>query len=220
MPEFVFLSDRTREKFLRIISPLGSLLARLGVTPNEISISGLVLSLAAGIVYSTGSFFWGAWVLVLAGTCDVLDGMLARKTEKVSLFGAFFDSTLDRFGETAVFLGFAWHFSGGAVLLGSGAECQSPLTVLFIVLAASGSFMVSYTRARAEALGVECKVGWMQRPERVVLIIVGSLLGAIPAVGTVVMSFALLLLAVLSNVTAIQRILHVRHQLADWSEAP
>lgn len=220
MPELVFLSEKNRERFLRIISPLVSLLARLGVHPNIISISGLALSLAAGIIYSTGSFFWAAWVLVAAGTCDVLDGMLARQTEKESLFGAFFDSTFDRYGETAVFLGLAWYFSGGTVLFSSRVVCQSPVTVLFIILAASGSFMVSYTRARAEGLGVECKVGWMQRPERVTLLIIGSLLGSIPGVGTILMSLTLFLLALLSNITAIQRILHVRRQLADWVAAP
>lgn len=218
MREFVFLSDRTRDRFLRIVSPLGNLLARLGVHPNVISLAGLALSLVAGLVYSTGSFFFGAWVVALAGTCDVLDGLLARQTEKVSLFGAFFDSTLDRFGETSVFLGLAWHFSGGGAFFGSGAGVQSPLTVLFIVLAAAGSFMVSYTRARAEGLGVDCRVGWMQRPERITLLIIGSLLGAIPGVGSFLMSLTLLLLAVFSNITALHRIVHVKNMLAKGIE--
>jgi CDP-diacylglycerol--glycerol-3-phosphate 3-phosphatidyltransferase len=189
----------------------------LGVHPNALSITGLILSILAGLVYSTGSFFWGAWVLGLAGICDSLDGRLARQTEKSSRFGAFLDSTLDRFGEMFVFLGLAWHFSGGAALLrmdsADPSQSQSPTAVTFIILAVAGSFMVSYTRARAEGLGVDCTVGWMQRPERVVLLIIGSLLASIPVIGQFVMMLTLLLLAILANVTAVQRIYHVRKKL-------
>lgn len=217
MAEFVFLPDKTKERYLRLIGPVGNLFARLGVHPNALSITGLILSIAAGLVYSTGSFFWGAWVVVVAGTCDALDGRLARQTEKSSRFGAFLDSTLDRFGEMFVFLGLAWHFSGGAAIIhtqgANPSHAQSPTAVIFIILAISGSFMVSYTRARAEGLGLECKVGWMQRPERVVLLIIGSLLASIPVVGHFIMVLTLLLLAILANVTAVQRVYHVRRQV-------
>ena len=142
MAEFVLLSEKNRERYLRIISPAGKLMARLGVHPNILSLAGLVLSAFAGLIYSTGSFFWGAWVLVLAGTCDALDGQLARQVGKDSPFGAFFDSTLDRFSEVLVFLGLAWHFSGGAVFwnfkAGNSSDIQSPLAVLFIILAIAG----------------------------------------------------------------------------------
>ena len=218
MPEFVFLSDKNRERYLRIISPAGNLMARLGVHPNILSLTGLILSIVAGIVYSSGSFFWGAWVVVLAGTCDALDGQLARKTEKDSPFGAFFDSTLDRFGEVFLFLGLAWHFSGGLVFWNFKAEnptdFQSPLTVLFIILAIAGSFMVSYTRARAEGLGINCEVGWMQRPERITLLIIGSLVASVPVIGPFIMKLTLLLLAVLSNFTALQRVVYVKRELS------
>jgi CDP-diacylglycerol--glycerol-3-phosphate 3-phosphatidyltransferase len=214
MPRFVFLNNKNRERYLRIISPVGNLMARLGVRPNILSIFGLILSLFAGLVYSTGSFFWGAWVLILAGTCDALDGLVARQTDNDTAFGAFFDSTLDRFGETFVFLGLAWHFSGGAVFLGGEwkipPDIQSPLTVLFIILAIAGSFMVSYTRARAEGLGVNCEVGWMQRPERITFLIIGSLVASIPVIGLFIMKLTLLLLAALSNFTAIQRMIYVK----------
>lgn len=216
MAEFVFLSEKTKERYLRVIGPLGNLFARLGVHPNALSIAGLILSMLAGLVYSTGSFFWGAWVLALAGVCDSLDGRLARQTEKSSRFGAFLDSTLDRFGEMFVFLGLGWHFAGGTALVETGADpsrSQSPAAVIFIILAIAGSFMVSYTRARAEGLGVDCKVGWMQRPERVVLLIIGSLLASIPVVGHFIIVLTLLLLAILANATAVQRVYHVRKQL-------
>lgn len=219
MPEFVFLSDKNRERYLRIISPAGNLMARLGVHPNILSVAGLILSAVAGLIYSTGSFFWGAWIVVLAGTCDALDGQIARQTKKNTPFGAFFDSTLDRFGEVFVFLGLAWHFSGGAVFLegkgGNTTDFQSPLAIVFIILAIAGSFMVSYTRARAEGLGVDCEVGWMQRPERITLLILGSLLASFPVIGLFIMKFTLLLLAILSNFTAVQRMVYVKNRFLE-----
>jgi CDP-diacylglycerol--glycerol-3-phosphate 3-phosphatidyltransferase len=216
MTEFVFLSDKNRERYMRVIAPAGNLLARLDVHPNVLSLTGLILSVLAGLVYSTGSFFWGAWIVVLAGTCDALDGQLSRQTGKTSRFGAFFDSTLDRFGEVFIFMGLAWHFAGGASFLPGAAEkapeFQSPLTVLFVIMAIAGSFMVSYTRARAEGLGINCTVGWMQRPERITLLIIGSLLGSFPVIGPVLMKLTVLLIAILSNFTAFQRIVHVRRE--------
>lgn len=217
MPQFVFLSHENKERYLRVIAPLRNLLARLGFHPNVLSLGGLILSMLAGLIYSTGSFFWGGCVVVLAGTSDVLDGEIARQTGKASQFGAFLDSTLDRIGEAFVFLGLAWHFSGGPALLELGsrdmASFQSPWTVFFIVLAMAGSFVVSYTRARADGLGVECEVGLMQRPERITLLIIGSLLGSIPVIGYPLIKLTLFLLAVLSNATAIQRMVYVRNQL-------
>ena len=217
MAEFVFLSDKNRERYLRAITPVGNVLARLGVHPNILSLFGLILSVVAGLVYSTGSFFCGGWLVVFAGTCDVLDGQLARQTGKDSKFGSFFDSTLDRFGEVFIFMGLAWYFAGGTFFMpGSGnkaADFQSPLAVLFIILAIAGSFMVSYTRARAEGLGVDCNIGWMQRPERMTLLIIGSLVGSAPMIGPILMKLTLLLLAVLSNFTVLQRIVYVRKQL-------
>jgi len=217
MAQFSFLSSRNRERYLKLIRPLGNSLARLHIHPNILSILGLVLSGLAAVLYGIGFFFWAAWIVVLAGTCDVLDGQLARITGKASRFGAFFDSTLDRFSEVFLFLGLAWYFSGGHLSLdvvsGRASDAQSPVAVLFIILAISGSFMVSYTRARAEGLGLECKVGFMQRPERIVLLIIGSLLGSLPTVGLWIMKVCLLLLALLSNFTALQRMLHVKKQL-------
>jgi CDP-diacylglycerol---glycerol-3-phosphate 3-phosphatidyltransferase len=217
MARFSFLSDGNRERYLRLIDPLADLFARFHVHPNVLTLLGLILSGAAAVLYGTGNFFWAAWMVVLAGTCDVLDGLLARITGKSSRFGAFFDSTLDRFSEVFLFLGLAWYFSGGhlafAVVGGDTNSIRSPVAVLFIVLAIGGSFMVSYTRARAEGLGIECKIGFMQRPERMVLLIIGSLLAPLPTVGLWIMKVCLFLLALLSNFTALQRIIHVKKQL-------
>lgn len=217
MTRFSFLSDGNRERYLKLTEPLADFFARLHVHPNILSLTGLVLSGPAAVLYGTGNFFWAAWIVVLAGTCDVLDGQLARLTGKASRFGAFFDSTLDRFSELFLFLGLAWYFSGGhlslAVMGGETSSIRSPVAVLFIILAIGGSFMVSYTRARAEGLGIECKIGFMQRPERMVLLIIGSLLASLPTVGLSIMKVCLFLLALLSNFTALQRMIHVKKQL-------
>jgi CDP-diacylglycerol--glycerol-3-phosphate 3-phosphatidyltransferase len=218
MAKVELISQKNRERYLRFVTPAGNLLARLRFHPNIVTLIGLLLSAFAGLLYSTGAFFWAAWVLVLAGSCDVLDGQLARLTGRSSSFGAFFDSTMDRFGEILIFLGLAWYFSGGSVgsfstVSEAGPHAWSPISVLLILLAASGSMMVSYTRARAEALGLDCKVGWMQRPERLTLLIIGSLLGALPVVGLLLMKLTFLVLALTANFTAIQRMLHVRKEL-------
>jgi len=217
MTQFSFLSNGNRERYLRLIAPIVDFFARFHIHPNILSLLGLLLSAVAAVLYGTGHFFWAAWAVVLAGTCDALDGQLARITGKTSRFGAFFDSTLDRFAEVFIFLGLAWYFSGGhlafMVVGGETTGIRSPVAVLFIVLAIGGSFMVSYTRARAEGLGLECSVGFMQRPERMVLLIIGSLLASLPAVGLWLMKTCLFLLALLSNFTALQRMIHVRNLL-------
>lgn len=223
MASFVFISDKNRERYLRIITPMGNLLAGMGVHPHALTVSGLILSLTAALLYSSGSFFWAAWVVALAGTCDTLDGQLARKTHKNSDFGAFFDSTMDRYSDMLLYVGLAYHFAGGQSLLFYSEKASnngsSPWTVLFIMMAMVGSFMVSYTRARAEALGIKCNVGLMQRPERVILLIIGSLLGVIPTAGPVFLKIALFILALTSNITAIHRMIHVRNQIFKGSQS-
>lgn len=217
MAEIAFISARNRKRFLRIISPVGKLFARIGIHPDILTLTGLVLSIAAGLVYCNGSFFWAAWVLVLAGSCDALDGQLARQTNKNSQFGAFMDSTLDRYSDMLPLLGIGYYFAGGPAFLGPAAGIQSRdpgyWIVVVIFLAVTGSFMVSYTRARAEGLGVPCKKGLMQRPERIVLLIIGSLLGAIPEIGIILVKVTLIFLALSTNITAMYRIYHVRQQI-------
>jgi CDP-diacylglycerol--glycerol-3-phosphate 3-phosphatidyltransferase len=194
---------------LRAVRPLGNFFVRTGVHPNILSFAGLVLSGGSGLLYSQGRFFWAAWMVLLAGICDTLDGQIARQAKKNSPFGAFFDSTLDRYSDMFLFIGLAYSSSP------SEAQAQaSPWTVVAIVLAIAGSFMVSYTRARAEGLGLQCKAGMMQRPERITLLILGSLLGSIPAVGPFLLKLTLLVLAVSVNLTALYRMHYVRTHLA------
>lgn len=200
-------------RFLTLTQPLCTLLASRRVHPNIVSASGFLISTFAGVLYGVGYLFWGGIGVLLAGTCDAVDGRLARQTGRDSSVGAFIDSTLDRFGEIFIFTGLAWHYAG-LNPAGSGQVRTDLLMVLLTVLALSGSLMVSYIRARAEGLGLKCKVGLMQRPERMFLLIVGSLAAALPIVGIPVMNFTIGLLAVLTNYSALQRIRHVYGQLS------
>jgi CDP-diacylglycerol--glycerol-3-phosphate 3-phosphatidyltransferase len=167
-------------------------LSALGITPNMMTVAGLLLSAASAFAIASQHLVWGAVILFLAGACDLSDGALARVQGSRSTFGAFFDSSLDRYSEAVVLFGLVY-------LYGS----QGRTTELAIVFAGLiGSLMVSYTRARAEGLGFECKEGLYARPERVMTLVVGLLLYPW-------LLWFLVGLAVLSNVTAIQRIVHV-----------
>jgi CDP-diacylglycerol--glycerol-3-phosphate 3-phosphatidyltransferase len=198
------------------VEPLVTLLSRLGVQADHLTITGLVLSVLSGLAFYAGHTRTGALMLTLAGLCDILDGELARRAGLSSRFGAFLDSTLDRLSEALVLLGIlgfylrnlyalVLHPERALLQISTGLEPLTWAVVAFTAaLALVGSFMVSYTRARAEGLGLDCKVGWFERPERLVLLVVAGLLRVFWA-----MSAALLLLAVLSFATAAQRVAHV-----------
>lgn len=164
----------------------------IGVTPNMVSFAGFVLTIGAATLLATGSLRIGGGVLWVAAMFDMVDGALARLGQSESKFGAFLDSTLDRYSESITFLGLAVFFA-------NQSNAQTPLLLIFLTLV--GSWAVSYTRARAEGLDVECKAGILQRPERLVLLIAGLILGLVLPV--------LWLLAVMTNITAIQRIYEV-----------
>jgi CDP-diacylglycerol---glycerol-3-phosphate 3-phosphatidyltransferase len=199
-----------------VVAPLVTLLSRLGVSADHLTIAGLVLSALSGFAFFEGHTRTGALMLLLAGLCDILDGELARRAGLESRFGAFLDSTLDRLSEALVLLGIlgfymrnllalVLHPEQALLQISTGLEPAHWARVAFMAaLALVGSFMVSYTRARAEGLGLDCKVGWFERPERLVLLVVAGLLKIFWA-----MSAALLLLAVLSFATAAQRVAHV-----------
>ena len=175
---------------------LMSALGRSPLTPNQVTVVGLVLTfLAAGLI-AFGHLTWAGVVLIVAGTCDILDGALARSTRAAYQYGAFLDSTLDRYSEGAVYLGLAAYF------LSIDGPLQRWL-VLATLAALAGSFLVSYVRARAQSLGFTCKTGLFQRPERVVVTVIGLLIGG-PVLYAVVF-----LLAIVTNVTALQRIREV-----------
>lgn len=181
-----------REFFAPAVAYVVNLLRAAGITPDALSYTGFLLTVVSGFILASGHFRWGAIVLLLASIFDMLDGALARATAKSSVFGAFLDSTLDRYSESVTFLALAFYYSG---ITGARTE----IMLIFVIII--GSLMVSYTRARAEALNVECKAGMLQRPERVVLLIAGLLIGWLQPI--------LWLMAILTNVSAVQRIYEV-----------
>jgi CDP-diacylglycerol--glycerol-3-phosphate 3-phosphatidyltransferase len=173
------------------------LFIRLNASPNFLSILGLLSGIAVGWFFYVGRPIPAAIFIFLCGVFDVLDGKVAIRTNKKSLFGAIFDSTLDRYSEFFIYLGLAVHF-------------RSHWTLWVIFFTFLGSTMVSYTRARAEGLGFDCGVGIMQRAERIVLLFFGATIGAAFDVLDPAMTIVLLLIAVVSNITALQRTFYVR----------
>ena len=186
--------DRVKARSEPLLLPLARTLARLRVSPNAVSVAGFLGVSLAGLSVALGHPRLGGLLLGLFGPLDAVDGLLARRTGQASTFGAFLDSTLDRYAEIGLFLGILWHFL---------RQGNAPGVVLSF-LALTGSLMVSYARARAEGLGLSCKVGLLTRFERLLLLTLGLLSGfLLPAVA---------LLAAFTHVTALQRLLHVHRQ--------
>jgi CDP-diacylglycerol--glycerol-3-phosphate 3-phosphatidyltransferase len=196
----VSLKDSYTAGVRRAAVPLAGRLVSSGhVTPNALTLGGLVLNVATVPLILSGHFIVAAVVLLLAGVCDMLDGAVARLSEQVTPFGAFLDSTSDRLSEGVVLMAIGIWFAR------NGHDWE--LAAVFIALMMS--FLVSYTRARAEALGLECKVGLASRPERVVLLMVGLLFARYDVLAVMVW-----VIAATTTYTVVQRILHVRRQLA------
>ncbi len=210
------LKERARQVAHGVFGPVVALLARLGVRPDHVTVAGCLLSLGAALAFFEGAFRLGAGLVALSGLCDILDGELARHLGISSRFGAFLDSTLDRLSEGVVLAGIAGFYIVNLVdlardparVLSDLSRGLEPRTWAVVAITAMfamiGSLMVSYTRARAEGLGLECKVGWFERPERLILVILAGAFGVGPA-----MPGALILLAGLSFATAAQRVAHV-----------
>jgi CDP-diacylglycerol--glycerol-3-phosphate 3-phosphatidyltransferase len=197
------VSNRVKEAARAMLAPLVRLAQRLGITPNGVTVAGFLVVVAAAVLVATGHLLIGAVVLVSGSLLDAVDGALARASGGGTVFGSFLDSTLDRAAEAILYGGIAAYY------LRFSADPVGP--VLLALTALSGSFLVSYTRARAEGIGVSASVGLAQRTERLVLIVAGISLaglgfeiGLIGAIGAV---------AALSAATTIQRIWHVRRQV-------
>jgi CDP-diacylglycerol--glycerol-3-phosphate 3-phosphatidyltransferase len=171
-------------------------IGRVPVTPNQVTVIGLALTFVAAGLVAFGHLRWAGVVLIVAGSFDILDGALARSTHASYPYGAFLDSTLDRYSEGAIYVGLAAYF------VGMGGPLQRWL-VLATLAALAGSFLVSYVRARAQSLGFTCETGIFARPERVVVTVVGLILGG------VVLYAVVFMLAILTNFTALQRIREV-----------
>ena len=208
--------DPLRRFAHQALDPLVRALLALGLRADHLTGLGFLLSLAAALQFAIGRFRLAAILAAASGLCDILDGQLARRSGAATRFGAFLDSSLDRIAEAALFVGLAWYYVAQLVDMSVNPERVmtnlrnglEPITFAAIAIAAMlalvGSFMVSYTRARAEGLGLECKVGWFERPERMVLLIVAGLFGLGP-----VIPGALIVLVVFSFATAFQRMAHV-----------
>jgi CDP-diacylglycerol--glycerol-3-phosphate 3-phosphatidyltransferase len=192
-----------KDGFVRLVSPVSRALIRAGVHPNAITTVGTLVIVAAGVAFGTGAVRWGGGLLLLSGLFDILDGQVARQGGKATTFGAFYDSTLDRVGESAVFAGLAAYFLRG------GVPPERQLSAVLVALGAlAASLLVSYTRARAEGLGLECKVGIAARAERILLLSLPALLfGA--GRGGALLYWIVVILALVTGITVVQRVIHV-----------
>ncbi len=216
--------DIIKKKAYSLLDPFLNILIKIGITPNKVTIIGFLIT-----IFSASVLIYGAEkgerndpnyitifgiILLIAGIFDMLDGQLARKTGKMTVFGAFFDSIIDRYSEMIMFFGIAYYLVSYNYFLSS----------IFAFIAMIGSIMVSYSRARAEGLGYDCKIGIMQRPERILLIgisaiiygivysIVGEFqykIGNFPLFENIsIFTIPIFIMAILTNYTAYQRIKH------------
>jgi CDP-diacylglycerol--glycerol-3-phosphate 3-phosphatidyltransferase len=192
------LPDWLKNWYLNLITPVVNFFIARAVNPNLFTTLGFIASVISAGFFAFGYSRLAGVLVLLSGTLDIIDGKVARATNRVTKFGALYDSTLDRYAEVVVFFGLAFYF-------GNQEVTWRILILIAVSVALGGSMMVSYVRARAEGLGLECKVGIMQRPERIVLLGFGALFHEYALVTAVA------LIAVLANFTAIQRLIHVRN---------
>ncbi|HEX2095460.1 MAG TPA: CDP-alcohol phosphatidyltransferase family protein [Longimicrobiaceae bacterium] len=192
-------------RVLGLLDPVTRWLVRAGVHPNALTTAGFLVTCSAGLAFHLKHVPLGGFLVLLGGAFDVFDGRVARASGLASKFGSFYDSTLDRISEVVVFLGILSLYNDYRVELGDVGMIYT------VMLAISGSLMVSYTRARAEGLGIDCKLGLMQRAERVVLVGIAALFFGTLWEG-LVLKAVLIAMAILTNFTAFQRIVWVyRH---------
>ena len=203
-------TDYVKKGALRAIEPAISFLARHNVSPNAITTVGTLLTVAAGVVYGTGHIMTAGWLMGLTAFFDVMDGEVARRTGRSTVFGAFYDSTLDRVADGALMAGLTVFYATNSV------HHNSYMMVVCLV-GMIATFVVSYTRARAESLGIDAKVGVMQRPERIVLLSAPQALFGLFWNGWVLIGI-IILLTVTSCITAVQRIAFV-HRFTQHPDA-
>jgi CDP-diacylglycerol--glycerol-3-phosphate 3-phosphatidyltransferase len=186
-----FFGTRLRDGFV----PLLRALQRMGVTPNMVTVFGTLLNFGVAALIVFDHLIWAGILVLVAGCFDMLDGSLARHTGKVTPFGALLDSTLDRVSEGVVLAAVCYLFASEGHAVDAG----------LVALALLGSLLVSYTRARAETLGLECKVGIMSRPERIILMAIGLFFDVLP--------YVIYVMLALTAFTVVQRVVHTYRQL-------
>jgi CDP-diacylglycerol--glycerol-3-phosphate 3-phosphatidyltransferase len=185
-----------KTSFQRFGDPVARVLLRAHVRPNHLTVAGLGVSILAALALAQGRLRVGALLLALAGLFDFFDGSLARLANSVSAFGAFLDSVVDRYSDLVVLLGVVLYYHRAADTQG----------VFLTMVTMVGTIMISYTKARAQSIGLACEIGLMERPERLIVLIAGATFN--------VLTPAVIALAVLTNVTALQRIFHTRRAAA------
>ncbi len=190
----ISLTDRLRGLFKWILDPIGGFLNKIGLTPNSITMLGLLGNIVAAFFLANGEIAWGGAIVLVMWPVDALDGTMARLRGEPTDFGGFVDSVTDRYSELAIFAGLLYYF----------IMRDNTLAAMLVFASASGSILVSYTRARAEALNYDAKIGALTRVERY-LVLAPSLIFNIPLV-------AMWTIAILANFTALQRIFYVRKQ--------
>jgi CDP-diacylglycerol--glycerol-3-phosphate 3-phosphatidyltransferase len=198
----------------RILGAIVRGVSRSRINPNALTFIGLLINIGCGVLYGYGMFFRAGLLMILANVFDMLDGQVARLRGRVTRFGAFFDSVIDRYSDIIVYVGIM-------VFYARDTEKHSTLLVALTGLALVWSVMVSYSRARAESLDIACKVGFLERPERVVLLIVGSLTEIGPASNPFLhkMPQVLWVLAALSHWTVVHRVYHTWRELREPDRA-
>jgi phosphatidylglycerophosphate synthase len=194
---FRFLPSGLIAATLRLFDRVSVFFVRRHIHPNTLTYFGFAAGIGVGLAYLFERPVWALVFILLCGTLDILDGKVAVNSNRKSLFGAILDSSFDRYSEFFIYTGIAYHFRNGWV-------------VWLVFTAFLGSTMVSYTRARAEGLGIDCRVGMMQRAERLVLLFAGTLFGLIFRIYDPALTVVIGLIALVSNITAAQRLAYVR----------
>jgi CDP-diacylglycerol--glycerol-3-phosphate 3-phosphatidyltransferase len=205
------LPDRLKNIYLRLIDPVANWFVRTGVHPNTITAIGTLCTIIAAVIFATGHIRSAGIFLGATALFDVLDGTVARRANKASTFGAFLDSTLDRLADGALFVGLATFYAIDTVH-------RSPWMMLLCMIGLVGALMTSYTRARAEALGIDAKVGMVQRAERVVLLCVPQALFGLVLDGWVLKA-VVGIITVGAWITVVQRIQFVYRQTSNRIDA-
>lgn len=191
-PSSKTLTDYLRIRFKHLLDPAGEFLNRIGIAPNTLTLAGLIGNLIGSLLIARGQFVVGGFILLFMGPLDALDGTMARLRGEPTDFGAFIDSVTDRYSELIIFAGLLYYY------LSAG----NSLMAILVFAASAGSVLVSYVRARAQSLGYEAKQGVLTRAERFAVLIPSIILGY--------PSFGVVIVALLANFTALQRILVVR----------
>jgi CDP-diacylglycerol---glycerol-3-phosphate 3-phosphatidyltransferase len=196
--KFMILPTPVKKGFIKLMQPVVNSFVKHRLNPNLLTTLSLIICVVAALTYARGVLYLAGIFLLLGGIFDMVDGAVARASNRVTRFGALLDSTLDRYSEILVFFGIGIYFVDNFEASSIGLWIM--MAVFFAI---AGSVMVSYVRARAEGLGFECKVGVLQRPERVVL------LGVASFIGETALIVAMFIVAILANFTAIQRVYHI-----------